>query len=92
MAQVKNYHYYGDAASVQRLKGEYDFIGRSCKIVEPGHLVVFALPFKKTKEKRERSDARGGSEARETDRTESGAEKDRRRKPPRRGWRESSND
>lgn len=49
MAKVKNVHVYGDAAKVERLRDEYEFLGRYCKIVEPGHLVVFArLPQKES--------------------------------------------
>ena len=52
----RNYHFRGDAATVQRLKEEYEFIGRYARIVEPGHLVVFAFPPKKEKKKSESRD------------------------------------
>ena len=51
MASVKNYHVYGSVDFINRLKEEYDWLGRYSKIDKPGHLVVFALPPKKAKEK-----------------------------------------
>lgn len=59
MAKVKNYHVYGDAAKVERLRDEYEFLGRYCKVVEPGHLVVFAHPPKKEKNGRKGKDSKG---------------------------------
>lgn len=56
----RNYHVHGDAATVKRLLEEYEFIGRHARIVEPGHLVVYALPPKKEKKK---SDPRGSSKS-----------------------------
>lgn len=64
--KAKNYHVYGDAATVQRLKDEYDFIGRYARITEPGHLVVFAYPPKK--EKKKRDDRRTGQGSKRQDR------------------------
>ena len=49
----RNYHYWGSVEKVNSLLEDYRFLGRSAKIVEPGHLVVFALPPKEKKEKKE---------------------------------------
>lgn len=64
MAKVRNYHVYGEVNFINRLKEDYDFLGRNAKIVEPGHLVVFALPPRKEKVKsdeRSRNKDRRGS-------------------------------
>jgi hypothetical protein len=51
MAKARNYHVRGSVEFINRLKEEYDWLGRYAKIETPGHLVVFALPPKKVKEK-----------------------------------------
>ena len=51
--KVTNYHIYGSAAKVQRLKEEYITMGGHCSVVEPGHLVVFAYPPKKENKQRD---------------------------------------
>lgn len=48
--KARNYHYHSDPATIERLKEEYEFLGRYVKIESPGHLVVLALPPKKKKE------------------------------------------
>lgn len=47
----RNYHFHGDAATVQRLKEEYEYLGRWVKVIDGRHLVVFAYPPKKEKKK-----------------------------------------
>lgn len=49
--KARNYHFRGDAATVKRLKEEYEYIGRWVKIIDENHLVVFAYPPKKEKKK-----------------------------------------
>jgi len=51
MAKVRNYHFYGTPEKVNRLKEEYEFIGRITRLEGPNHLVVLALPPKKEKKK-----------------------------------------
>lgn len=47
MAKTRNYNVYGSVDYINRLKEEYDWLGRQCRIVAPGHLVVLALPERK---------------------------------------------
>ena len=56
MGKTKNYHYWGTPEKVAALYDDYTFIGRRAKIVEPGHLVVFALPKKKEKHEKEKQE------------------------------------
>ena len=57
-----NYHYYDkDAATVQRLKEEYEYIGRYVQLVNPYHLIVLAYPPKK--EVKKKHDPRGKSKS-----------------------------
>lgn len=58
MAKTRNYNVYGTVDYINRLKEEYDWLGRQSKIVEPGHLVVLALPVKKVKEKSDKKHKR----------------------------------
>lgn len=51
MAKARNYHVHGTVEQINRLKEEYEFLGRVCRIEEPGHLIVLALPPKKEKKK-----------------------------------------
>jgi len=51
MAKVRNYHYYGTAEKVNALADDYRFLGREAEVVEPGHLVVYALPRPKPSKK-----------------------------------------
>lgn len=51
MAKIKNVYYYNnDPGEVNRVKEEYEFIGRTVRRV-PGGIVVLALPPKKVKKK-----------------------------------------
>lgn len=48
MAKIKNKHVYGTPERIKEIKEECDYIGRNVsRIVEPGHLVIFAFPPKK---------------------------------------------
>lgn len=56
----RNYHYYGDATTVKRLREEFEYIGRYCEVEDNGsHLIVFALPPRK--EPKKKNDTRGKS-------------------------------
>ena len=59
MAKTRNYNVYGSVDFINRLKEEYDWLGRQCKIVEPGHLVVLALPERKVTKKSDNKGRRG---------------------------------
>jgi hypothetical protein len=60
--KTRNYHYRGTVATVNRLLDEYTFIGRDAEILEPGHIVVYALPRPvKKKEEEERPKRERGS-------------------------------
>lgn len=61
MAKVKNYHIHGTVSDVNRLREEYEFIGKYfVELVEPGHLVIHALPPRK-EDKKKSDDKRGRS-------------------------------
>lgn len=51
MAKTRNYNVYGTVSFINDLKDEYEWLGRECKIVAPGHLVVLALPERKKESK-----------------------------------------
>lgn len=59
--KATNYHFHGDAATVKRVKEEYEFIGRWVKLIDPNHLVVLAYPPKKDVKKKsdDKSRSRG---------------------------------
>lgn len=48
--KARDYHVYGEQSYINRLREEYEFIGRYCSTPEPNHLVVHALPPRKVKE------------------------------------------
>ena len=50
--KARDYHVYGEQSYINRLKEEYEFLGRYCSTPEPNHLVVHALPPRKVKEKK----------------------------------------
>lgn len=52
----RNYHYHADPATIQRLKEEYEFIGRSVLVPEPDHIVVLAITPRKPKVEKEKAD------------------------------------
>ena len=54
MAKVRNYHIRGSVEFINRLKEEYEFLGRHVRLEATGHLVVLALPPKKEKKKFDR--------------------------------------
>jgi hypothetical protein len=56
--RARNHIIYGDEEKLRRLKEEYEYIGRVCKL-EKDRLIVFALPPHKPKKKLNR---RGKSE------------------------------
>jgi hypothetical protein len=66
--KVKNYHVRGDAATVKRLKEEYEYIGRWVKLLDPNHLVVLAYPPKKDVKKKSEDDKRRSHRAPRQDR------------------------
>jgi len=51
--KVKNYHVYGTVEKINDLYDDYTFLGREAAVIEPGHLVVYALPQRKRKEREE---------------------------------------
>jgi hypothetical protein len=51
MAKVRNYHVYGSVEYINRLKEDYEFLGKWVRLEGPGHLVVLALPPKKETKK-----------------------------------------
>jgi hypothetical protein len=58
--KATNYHYYDkDAATVQRLKEEYEYIGRYVVLESPYHLVVLAYPPKKEPKKKNDNRTKG---------------------------------
>lgn len=62
--KARNYHFHGDAATVKRLKEEYEFIGRWVKQISPGHLIVLAYPPKKESKKKYDNRGKGKGTAR----------------------------
>ena len=64
MAKARNYHVYGTVEFVNRLKDEYEFLGRYVRIEEPGHLIVLAYPPQKDKKIDPRREDRKSSEVR----------------------------
>lgn len=55
MAKTRNKHIYGTAEYIKAVKEDYDFSARNAtRLVDPGHLIVLALPPKRSKPKDER--------------------------------------
>lgn len=75
--KARNLHIHGTVSEINRLREDYLFIGKyHVEIVEPGHLVVYALPPKK-EEKKKSDDKRGGRK--QTGNQSSGRQGDARR-------------